>query len=218
MQRRVVPICLFLLLCAALLTAQSNSSSATQQPAANVQGQSATQSQPATNVASDDKSPKDDFERSHKTHVRLGTISVGAGYSRFSGPLFFSPFWRYGFYPYSPYFYGPYSVAYAPFFYDPFYGPSFVPYARGFAYGPDKGELRLSANPKSAQVFVDGAYAGTADHLKNMWLDSGAYEVSVSAPGREPFHQRIYILSGKSLKIDARLGPQKEKPQTEEKP
>ena len=77
--------------------------------------------------------------------------------------------------------------------------------------------ILLNANPKDAQVFLDGAYAGTAEHLKDMWLDSGAYDLSVSSPGKETFRQRIYVISGKKLKIDARLTAQKENAPTEEK-
>lgn len=170
-----------------------------------------TQVQSETKAVTDaqkDSDKKDDSDRDHKLHVRLGGVSVGAGY--ISSPFFFSPFWPYGFYPYD--------FAYSPFFYGPFYSPFYWPYAGGFAYAPDKGEVKLKVNLKNAQVFLDGAYAGTADHLKNMWLDSGVYNLSVSAPGREPFQQRIYVLSGKTLKIEAKLVPQREKSQTEEKP
>jgi hypothetical protein len=168
------------------------------------------QVQSETKAAADtqkDTDKKDDSEHSRKIHLRLGAVSIANGY--FSGPFFYGygPFWPYGFYPYS--------FANSPFL--PFYSPFYPGYLPNLAYGADKGEVRLKA-PKNAEVFVDGAYAGTADHLKNMWLDSGAYDLSVSATGRSPFHQRIYVLSGKSLKIDARLGLQKEKSQTEEKP
>lgn len=212
MQARVIFTCFGLLLSSALL-AQSNPSSPTQQPPANPQIQSTDtdKDKAADNPQKDgDKNDrKDDADQGHKLHVRLGGVSLGAGY--FSSPFFFGPFGPYGFYPYG--------FAYSPFFYDSFYSPFYPPYTGGFAYGPDKGEVKLNANPKNAQVFLDGAYAGTAGHLKNMWLTSGAYNLSVSAPGREDFQQRIYVLSGKSLKIDAKLGPGKSpKPQTEVKP
>lgn len=195
MQSRVMLTCLVFILSSSLW-AQSSASSQTQ-PSSSAQAQ-ADHDKPA------------DSDRDHKVHVRLGTVSLAAGYTHFSGPFFF--------YPFSPYGYYPYSFAYAPFLYDPFYGPFYSPYPRGFAYAPDKGEIKLNSNPKNAQVFVDGAYAGTADHLKTLWLDSGAYDLTLSAPGRETFQKRIYVLSGKSLKIDAPLAPQKEKLQTEEKP
>ena len=210
MHSRVILACLGLLLGVSGF-AQTTASSATSQPAAIPQTQSQTG---AVQKGSDkdiqkDSGKKDDSDREGKWHVRLGTISVGAGYV--SSPFLFGPFWPYGFYPYS--------FAYAPFFYGPFYSPFYGPYAAGFAYGPDKGEVKLNANPKDAQVFLDGAYAGTASHLKSMWLTSGAYNLSVSMPGREPFQQRIYVLSGKSLKIDAKLAAEKNpNSQTEVKP
>jgi hypothetical protein len=82
----------------------------------------------------------------------------------------------------------------------PYYGPG------SFNYDNGRGEVRLTADPKVAEVYIDGAYAGTADRLKSMWLDPGAYDLTVSAKDRESFHQRVYVLSGKSLKITAKLG------------
>jgi hypothetical protein len=208
MPTRVIFTCLSLLLSSVLL-AQSNPPTQTQQPAAGAQVQANDNDKAASNTQADSTKKDDSDQGRHKLHVRLGGISVGAGY--FSNPFFFGPFEPYGFYPYS--------LAYSPFFYDPFSAPFYGPYVGGFAYAPDKGEVQLKANPKNAQVFLDGAYAGTADHLKNMWLESGAYNLSVSAPGREDFQKRIYVLSGKSLKIDAKLAPGKNpKSQTEEKP
>ena len=54
-------------------------------------------------------------------------------------------------------------------------------------------------------MYVNGGYAGTADKLKTIWLDPGAYDLSLSAAGREPYRERIYVLSGKTLKIAAVL-------------
>jgi hypothetical protein len=82
----------------------------------------------------------------------------------------------------------------------PYSGPG------SFNYNSGRGEVRLTADPKVAEVYIDGAYAGTADRLKSMWLDPGAYDLTVSAKDRESFHQRVYVLSGKSLKITAKLG------------
>jgi PEGA domain len=124
--------------------------------------------------------------------LRLGMISLGAGYSRFS-PC----------YPADPSFY-PLGCESAAFWFPglgayPFFAPGY------FAYGSDKGEVKLAADPKSAEVYLDSAYAGTAEHLKSMWLDPGAYDLSLAASGGKVFHQRIYVLSGKSLKITAKL-------------
>jgi hypothetical protein len=133
----------------------------------------------------------------HKTRVHLGGIGVSGGYSHFSGYPAYAP--------YGPYYY-PFGGLYASMFWDPFWGayPPFYP-AGYFGAGQGKGEVRLSVDPKNAAVYVDGGYAGTADHLKNIWLEPGAYELRVSAPDRAEFEQRIYVLSGKSVKIDAKL-------------
>jgi hypothetical protein len=150
----------------------------------------------------DNKDHKDE-KAPRKMHVRLGTISFGLGYSYFSGPYY---------YPYPVFGVYPYGVAY-PAFCDPFWcAPASLLnplYSGSLAYAEDKGEVKLTADPKTAEVYIDGAYAGTADHLKTMWLDSGAYDLSLSAKGRKGFHQRIYILSRRSLKILARLEPEK---------
>lgn len=147
-----------------------------------------------------------------KTHVRLAGVSVGAGYARYSGP-FYGGYPYFGGYPYWADF-GPY---YSPFwgYYTPFYYPMFSPgFVNGFARGPGMGEVKLRAEPPRAEVYLDGAYAGTADDLKTMWLEPGKYNLEVKADGRTAFNRNIYVLSGKSLKIDAALAPA----QTEVKP
>jgi len=195
MKLGIIVVCFSLVLaCAA---GAQTSSTDPQQPAASAQAQSDTKT---TTDLQKDADKKEDSS-GHKLHVRLGGVAV-AGYYSSAPPFYYSPFWPYGFYPYSVGFY-------APVFYSPFYSPFYGPYWGNFTYAPDKGEVRLSANLKDAQVFLDGAYAGTAEHLKDMWLDSGAYDLSVSSPGKETFHQRIYVISGKKLKIEAKLTAEK---------
>jgi hypothetical protein len=149
--------------------------------------------------ANNSKSDSQSDEHHRRFHVRLGTISVGAGYTRFSGPFFYNPF-LFGFYPYS--------FGYSPFFYDPFfYSPFYSPgYYGGFSYSNGKGEVKLSGASKTAEVYLNGGYAGVAGKLKSMWLEPGAYDLSVSnsGSGSGTFHQRIYVLSGKSLKISVK--------------
>lgn len=156
-----------------------------------------------TPTAPKDDKDKRDARPPHRIHVRLGTVSLGLGYSYFSGPYYY-PYRVFGFYSCG--------VAYPAFFCDAFWcAPTSLlspVYSGSLAYAEDKGEVRLTADPKTVKVYIDGAYAGTADRLKSMWLESGAYDLSLSAMGRTAFHQRIYILSGKSLKILARLEPE----------
>jgi hypothetical protein len=143
-------------------------------------------------AAAPTKDKKEAVESGRRTRLRLGTFTVGGFYSHFSGSRFY------------PYPYGYYPLYWDPFwdFYTPFYHPG---YFQGFYPGDGKGEVKLQADPGKAEVFLDGAYAGTADRLKNLWLDPGAYEISVKADHCAPFRQRIYVLSGKTLKVTARL-------------
>ncbi len=147
-------------------------------------------------AARKDESQQEPVKVERKTRVRLGGVSVGAGYSRYSGPLFYP-------YAFMPYYWNWYSPAMA--FYDPFwYGPGFYPW---YARGPNTGSVKLRAEPADAEVYIDGAYAGRALDLKTMTLEPGAYNLEVRSTGREPFTKRIYVLTGNTLKIDARLAP-----------
>ena len=160
----------------------------------------ATQSQ-SSQANNEQAKPASDENASRRYHFRLGTVALNAGY--ISGPLWY-PYGAYGYYPY-------YGAAFDPFWapFSPYYYPA------SFAYGADKGQIELKANPKDASVYIDGAYAGTAQRLKNIWLDPGAYDLSIRAAGREPFQQRVYVLTGKTLNINAKLtavtGAQEEK-------
>lgn len=167
---------------ATVMLAQEPSSS---QPTTPAQSQVSQSKNDQAKPASKDEPP------SHRYHLRLGTVALNAGY--ISGPLW---------YPYAPYGYYPYYGA----LYDPFWAP-FSPYyfPASFAYGEDKGQIELKADPKDAAVYIDEAYAGTVQRLKNIWLDPGAYDLSIRAAGRESFQQRVYVLTGKTLSINAKL-------------
>lgn len=194
LQAILLPI---LLICSPIFGWSGTPQAAT--PAADTQANagSAASSSKQSNEA---RKPEKDSAR--KTHIHLGAITVGAGYTHFSG----GPFgYAYGFYPYG--------FGYSPFFFDPLwmpYSPLYYPgYLTGLRASYGKGEVQLTANPRKAEVFLDGGYAGPAVNLKNIWLDPGAYDLSVVAENRPPFHMRIYVLSGKRLKVNATLGPQK---------
>lgn len=176
---------------------QSNPSAQTEQ----VQGKPAEQS-----AVAEKNEDKNDKPESSKWHVRLGTVTVSASYVHLPDNFFLSPFYPYGLYPYG--------IGYSPFFYDPFYSPFYAPNVGGFAYAEDKGKVELVTDAKNAEVYLDGAYAGLAANLKRMWLRPGAYDLTVAAPDGSAFQQRIYVLSGKSLKIRAKLVP----PNIHEKP
>lgn len=119
--------------------------------------------------------------------VRLGTISIGAGYGYYSGP--YGPGYWAGYYP-PPFFGG---------WYDPFWAPYYAPVY--FAPQVNNGQVNLQTSDKNAEVYLDGAYAGPASKLKNFWLAPGVYQLEVRAAGQAPQEKRIYVLTGKTLKI-----------------
>jgi hypothetical protein len=130
-----------------------------------------------------------------KTHVRLAGFSIGAGYSRYSGPSYSDPYY----YPFYPAVWGLAGYYWSPFYdlYSPLYRPG--PH---WQYSPSAGmgEVKLQSTQKSAEVLLNGAYAGITGDLKSIWLEPGAYDLEVKA-GHQRFSQRIYVLSGKSVKI-----------------
>jgi len=112
--------------------------------------------------------------------VRLGTVTVAAGYGYTAGP-----YWP-GYYP--PLFYNPW-LAY------PYYSPVI------FMSQPDTGQVNLQSPYKEADVYLDDAYAGTTSTLKKFWLAPGVYQLEVRPKGQAPQTKRIYVLTGKTLKI-----------------
>jgi hypothetical protein len=140
---------------------------------------SATKAPVETKPSASTDSPQSEDQKKEgdrKWHLRLGTVAVGAGYGRFS-----PPFYPYGFYP--PF--------YSSLYWDPYWSNYYPP--GYFGYNGGKGEVRLSA-PKGADVYVDNAYAGKAEKLQSIWLEPGAYDLSVS-DSSGAYHPRIYVLS-----------------------
>ncbi len=90
-------------------------------------------------------------------------------------------------------------------FYDPwFWGPSWYggPYwGYGYSMPAGMGKVKIQTQLKDAEVFVDGAYAGTTSQTKDMWLRSGAHDIEVRAAGHPKYAERVYVLSGKTLKL-----------------
>jgi hypothetical protein len=144
-------------------------------------------------------SDKQDTTTRSRPRIRFGGFMVNAGFSHFSGPFMF-PYYGY---PFRPWMWGPYSWNW-PMMFDPFlYGPYLHPgFFTGFGYYPSMGEIKLKSADKEAWVYLDGALAGKAEKLKNMWLEPGAYNLEVKS-GQKRFSQKVYVLSGKTLRLTA---------------
>jgi hypothetical protein len=136
-------------------------------------------------------------EASQQSRVLLGGISLTGGYRRFSaywGPPyygyysspFFAPFWQ------TPFPYG--GAAFSGFYAAP-----------NVQRGPSMGEIKLHAEPVTASVLINDAYAGRVQDLRSMSLEPGVYNLRIEADGYPGFARKVYVLSGKTLKIEADL-------------
>ena len=128
--------------------------------------------------------------------LALMTFAPAASAQRFVyGPRFFGPR-----------FYGP-SFYVGPGFYYPgwygwgYYGLGYYePY--GYVPGPVAGKVKFETKVKNAQVYVDGAYAGTAQQLGSFPLKAGTHDVELrDAAGQTIYSQHIDVIAGKTLKI-----------------
>jgi hypothetical protein len=181
--RLLLPLAIFFLLCGLCIAGDQADSTSKQS------------SDSGTGEAAEQKT-------SNRPRVRLGGVVVTAGYTRYSG----FPGW------YGPYGYGPYAYALHPWYaWDPYFSPWIHPgFFSGFAYSPGFGQLKLRTADKSALVYIDDALAGSAGKLHDIWLEPGKYKIEVREGGRS-FAQSVYMLSGKTLSVDARaLRPTKD--------
>ena len=106
-----------------------------------------------------------------------------------------------------------YVVAGRPYYYGGWYGgwyrPFWGPYWGGYwgpAYSyPNSGEIKLDTKVKDAQVFINGAYAGTTHENKTMHLRPGSYNIEIREGSQTYFSQRVYVAAGKTLHLHPEL-------------
>jgi hypothetical protein len=112
--------------------------------------------------------------------------------------------------PYGYYVVPRFGVAYDPFW----YGPVWASYGYPYLYvvpAENSGGLRLEITPKSAQVFVDGNYAGVVDDFNGRFhhldLTPGGHRIEVRQPGFLPLTFEAYIQPGHTTDYKAALAP-----------
>ena len=98
----------------------------------------------------------------------------------FVGRPFFRPYWGPGYW--GPGYYGAYYYAYR-----------------------NTGEVKLHTKVKDAEVFINGAFAGTTHHNKSMYLRPGSYKLEIREAGVTKFSQRVYVVPGKTLHLHPEL-------------
>jgi PEGA domain len=93
-------------------------------------------------------------------------------------------------------FVGPPAIGYG--FYGPYWGPGYY----GYAPYANTGTVKIDGKKTDAQVFVNGAYAGTVKDNKTMHLRQGNYSIEIRNAGERVFSENVYVTTGKTLHIN----------------
>ena len=86
-------------------------------------------------------------------------------------------------------YWGPYGYAYSPY-----WGPGYYGY-------PAAGEIKLDTKVKDAQVFINGAFAGSTKEAKKLHLRPGNYDIQIREGGQTQFDQKVYVAAGQTLHL-----------------
>jgi hypothetical protein len=87
-------------------------------------------------------------------------------------------------------------------FYRPFWGPYWGP---AYYSHPNSGEVKLDTKVKDAQVFINGAFAGTTHQNKSMHLRPGSYNIEIREAGRIAYNEKVYVVADKTLHLHPEL-------------
>ena len=103
---------------------------------------------------------------------------------------------------------------YSPFYYDPWYGYPYGwygPYPYGQRFYNDTASLRIQVTPSTAEVYVDGYYAGIVDQFdgtfQRLRVEPGEHEIAVYADGFRTLRQRLYLQPLTTVNIRQALEP-----------
>jgi hypothetical protein len=63
------------------------------------------------------------------------------------------------------------------------------------------GQVKLDTKVKTAEVFIDGAFAGNTHDARTMHLRPGTYNIEIRELGVTKFNERVYVVAGKTLHL-----------------
>ena len=69
-------------------------------------------------------------------------------------------------------------------------------------YDDSMGTVKLENALKSDEVYINGAYIGTAKEEKSFHLNPGAYRIAVKNNGKDVLNQYVFIAGGKTMKLE----------------
>jgi hypothetical protein len=133
-----------------------------------------------------------------------GRYPYYAGYPYYYYPRHYYPY-GYGAFGLGYFYYNPYGWNFSAGYGAPYYGAGYYGggyYGGGYpAYAPaydyDTGELRIDVEPRNAEVYVDGYYAGRVDDFDGVFqglrLEEGGHKIEVVAPGYEPLVFDVHV-------------------------
>jgi hypothetical protein len=134
---------------------------------------------------------------------RIVYAPYGQVYSYYAYPRYIYAYPRH-IYPYGFGAFGLGYFYYNPYGWHPYYAGSV--YYQGGAGGYDRyesGELRIEASPRTAEVWVDGFYAGIVDDFdgafQSLRLEPGPHQIELVAPGYEPLVFDVRIVPGRKI-------------------
>lgn len=119
------------------------------------------------------------------------------------------------YYPYYPFGFG-FGWGYGPWYPYPYY-----PYP--YYYAPDPGgSLKLEVQPRQAEVYVDGYYAGIVDDFdgtfQRLKTTPGEHEISLFLDGYKAVHQKLYLQPNVTTKVKYAMEKLPAGEQPEERP
>ena len=102
--------------------------------------------------------------------------------------------------PYAGLWYGPYAgPLWGPYWdWGPYWNPYWYP---AYNAHSNTGVVKLDTKVKHAQVFINGAYAGTTHDNKTIYLRPGTYKIEVREAGRAPFVENVYVVVDKTVHL-----------------
>ncbi len=116
-------------------------------------------------------------------------ISGGAYFGSYYGPYFYSPWFYSNYWFYPPYLYG-----------DPYY-----------YMGRGAASVKVQVEPKQAQVYVDGNFAGIVDQydgfFQSLQVEPGGHDITVYLDGFRSIVQHLYLSPGASYRIKGVMVP-----------